>query len=102
MAKKRTSAAAGIRAEDEGRSTKKRKAAEVSRAKTREMTDVDAEYERDFDEELVRNSRSRSKKGGKPKQERVEAMPLFAPGLRLFEGFSDTIRNTEIAALTKV
>lgn len=107
MAKKRDQATAAIGVASEGTGRKKRKAAERSSAKIRKIADE----EDHTDEGEVKNVTKGKSKAAKskpqeevvePKPTKPEDMPLFAPGLRLFEGFSDTIRNTEIAALTKV
>lgn len=104
MAKKRT-----VTDADEGTSRKKRKAAEASEAKIKSLA-ADDDDDGDFlDEPTPRDSRKKQKKRQVAQDEndrqgemKIEDMPLLAPGFRFFEGFSDTIRNTGIAALTKV
>lgn len=102
MAKKRTQAVAGIRSEQDGRT--KRKAAQDAALKTKQL--VEDEYEgsdSDIDGEVLASYLvpSTSKKM-KVVRDRVEDMPLVAPGLRLWKGFAKTVPGTDLAALTKV
>lgn len=100
MAKKRTTTAAGIAEAQGGR--KKRQAARESEAKISRMVEDERDADDDDFDEVVSTRPDKLQAVATPKLVRPEDMPLYAPGLRLFEGFSDTIRNTEIAALTKV
>lgn len=102
MGMKRTQGAAGIRSEGEART--KRKAAEASSAKIKEIADVeDGRNKEDYSEdeaipELPMVAHPRVKHATK----KVEKMPLVAPGLWLWKGFSEVFAGTDLASLAKV
>lgn len=99
MAKKRTQTAAGIAEAEGGR--KKRKAARESEAKIQRMVEDERDADEDDFDVVAPTSREKKKPAIQQKPANPQDMPLYAPGLRLFERFSDTIRNTELATLTK-
>lgn len=100
--KKRKQAAAGIglrvtNTNEEG-GRKKRKAASESAAKIKKIADDDEGSDDEFDDVQV----VRGAGGMRKKETRVEDMPLMAPGFRLWEGFADTVKDTDLGRLAKV
>lgn len=112
MAKKRKQAAAGIAARTnstagagDGEGRKKRKAAEASCEKTKRIVYDESDDENDLAgdlPELPASDMRVTRVEVKGQEDKVEDMPLVAPGLRLWEAFADTVPGTEVGKLAKV
>lgn len=97
--RKRPHAAAGIASQ--GRTSKRRKAAEASTEKTKQMMNDESEDEETVATGLSTTHLDRNVRNTVQADD-VQDMPLVAPGLRLWESFSASVAGTDLAALTKV
>ena len=66
------------------------------------MVQDESEVENDFATSFSTTHLDQPIRPVAPRADHVESMPLVAPGLRLWEGFSATVAGTDLEALAKV